>query len=182
MAKRNVPIINGRRMQHVPDMGVHGRDIVRSINPDSGRRVVLERGIKVETVNPKKHYSKRELLDRKGRGVKITEIPERTKGYSPTFAGRRSDLSKRIISEQVYDIAGSLYTDGVDFDTDNADWLVIPRFRLPPIWKHVARTAPLLVVFPDGIPSTATRGLLLAGLRPRFAQRASVSRRVPRRR
>ncbi|MGH8498122.1 MAG: hypothetical protein ACRERV_04845 [Methylococcales bacterium] len=60
------------------------------------------------------------------------------------FGGRRDALSKRIITEQVYDVSEYLFKQGIDFDEENARWMVVPRFNLPPNWHSIARsTAPM---------------------------------------
>lgn len=76
-------IINGRRIDpnEIPDAGVYGEQIIRSAKPSEGRRIVIEKGTtQFETIDPRRRYSKSDLLDKKGRSVKIADIPDRTKG------------------------------------------------------------------------------------------------------
>jgi hypothetical protein len=152
-------IINGRRVTNVPDSGVYGSDLIREMRPGSGRRVVVQKeGLNFSTIDPSRRYTKRELIDKKGQPVKITTIPDRSKG---SFEGRRTPLSKQIITEQVYDISEHLFKEGVDFDEDDADWLVVPKYRLPGLWRDIAATAPLLIVFPTEYPERPPVGFYL---------------------
>lgn len=106
-----------------------------------------------------------------------SEMPERRKGIgffsqllaqlnSPTaapnngiFGGPRDDYSRAIITEQVYDIAAKYVRGNVDFDVENADWLVIPNFRMPTMWK--VPTSPLMIYFPTNYPAIAPIGFYL---------------------
>lgn len=152
-------IINGKRVQiPSPKDAVRGRDIINQVNPRDGRRPVIQRGINVETIDPNKSYNKRELLDRKGKPVKATTIPDRTKG---SFWLSRSELSKKIITEQVYDMALECFKDGVDFDEQDAHWMMVPKYILPPMWHNIAKTTPLMVVFPTEYPELPPIGCYL---------------------
>lgn len=154
-----MPIINGRRVTNVPSGGVYGSDIIREMGEGGGRRVVIQKeGLSFETIQKDRRYSKADLIDRKGNPVRVKSIPDRTKG---SFGGQRSALSKQIITEQVFDIAENLFKDGVDFDEQDADWMVVPKYFLPPIWHGIARTVPLLVVFPTEYPSRPPVGFYL---------------------
>ena len=152
-------IINGRRVSNVPHSGVYGKELIDEMKSGSGRRTVLHRsGMQFETIFPGKRYTKRELLDKKGQPVKIMTIPERTKGG---FGLPRDPLSRQIITEQVIDVAEHLFKQGVDFDEDNADWLVVPSYFLPRNWHHIARSTPLLIVFPTEYPTLPPIGFYL---------------------
>ena len=89
---------------------------------------------------------------------KIASIPDRSKGGS-IYDGRRSNYSRAIITEQVHDVALNYVQGNVDFDEDNADWMVIPKFRMPKTWG--VTTAPLLIVFPPEYPTTPPIGFYL---------------------
>jgi hypothetical protein len=154
-----VAIINGRRVTNVPSSGVYGRDIIKETGGETGRRVVIQReGLGFETVQSARRYSKADLIDKKGNAVRVKSIPDRTKG---TFGGARSAVSKQVIKEQVFDIAEHLFKDGIDFDDENADWMVVPKYYLPQIWHGIARTVPLLIVFPTEYPSRPPVGFYL---------------------
>lgn len=72
----NSIIINGRR---VPvGNGVHGRDFANAAGP--GRRPVKIGGGRTQLLDPARFYSPDELVDKHGRPVKISSIPDRTKG------------------------------------------------------------------------------------------------------
>jgi hypothetical protein len=155
-----MPIINGRRIP-VPPSGMSGREIIKQVRPQAGRRTVIrEGGVAFKAINPNHHYTSSELYDRQGMPVKVATIPDRTKG-SVTFGAPRSYDSKRIITSQVFDIAEHLFKRNVLFDEDNADWLIIPQYRLPPIWHSVARTSDLLIMFPTEYPLLPPIGFYL---------------------
>lgn len=72
--------IENGRLVDVPDGGLHGEELVNALNPGRGRRVVMGSGIKVETVDPRRRYSKSELVGRGGKPIMVKEMPDRTKG------------------------------------------------------------------------------------------------------
>jgi len=153
-----MPIINGRRVE-IPDSGVYGEELQRIAGDQLGRRTVIkEKGTSFKTIESNKVYKKSDLFDKHGNPVKITTIPDRTKG---SFGERRSKLSKQIITEQVYDIATHLFKSGADFDEENADWMAVPQFYLPRIWHSIARTTPLLIMFPTEYPEIPPIGFYL---------------------
>jgi hypothetical protein len=153
-------IINGRRITNIPDAGAYGEAIIEEMKLQPGRRPVLKKPEGFEQIEPRKLYRKRDVLDRKGRPLGVTDIPDRTKGDGTLFGGQRSRLSKAIITEQVFDLQENLYNDerGLDFDMDNADWMVVPRFRLPQLWHDIARDTPLLIMFPTEYPAVPPIG------------------------
>ncbi len=153
-----MPIINGRRIQ-VPPSGLSGQNLIQQLNPGPGRRPVMQQSGFFKSVQPNYVYKPQELFDSHGNPVKITTIPDRTKGI--TYGGDRSFLSKQIITEQVYDIAQNLFKKGVSFDEENADWMIANQYMLPPIWHHVAQTTDLLVIFPTEYPDLPPVGFYL---------------------
>jgi hypothetical protein len=119
-------------------------------------------------------YHESDLVDKKGRPIKIDTIPDRTKGNFLTdlfgtasapvdslFWGNRSDYSKTIIREQVYDIAEHCFKSGVDFDDDNCHWMQVHKYILPEVWHNIATTTPLLVVFPTQYPELPPIGFYM---------------------
>lgn len=152
----NFVIINGRR---VPvENHVRGDMLGRMANAGPGRRPVKVADGRSELLDPYRIYSSEELKDHRGRPVKISSIPDRTKG-SPLFTGYRDTRSAAIIREQVEDLAGKFVHGNVDFDEDNADWMVIPKFHMPPEWG--VAYAPMLLVFPREYPVTPPIGFYL---------------------
>ena len=150
-------IINGRRVK--ADAGVFGRQILDEMKVAPGRRAVIQRkGLQFDTVDSDRFYKPDELKDYKGRPVKVSDIPDRTKG---AFGTPRSGLAKRIITEQVHDVAEHLFTQGVDFDEENADWFVAPSYRLPGNWGKVVASSPLLIAFPSEYPAIPPIGFYL---------------------
>ena len=91
-------------------------------------------------------------------GAGFAGMPERAKGGS-LFSGSRSEYSRAIIAEQVEEIAAKFVRGRVDFDGDNADWMIFPAFRLPRIWRRFA--APLMIVFPRDYPTTPPIGFYM---------------------
>lgn len=156
----NYVIINGRKIPVAEK--IKGKDLIDKLDVKPGRRPVVQRGMNVDRIDSEKIYSKNDLIDKKGKIVKIGTIPDRTKGF-PTYWKERSDLSKRIIKEQVYDMALNLFKDGVDFDEENADWMIVPKYILPKIWHDFAETTPLMIVFPTEYPELPPVGFYLHG-------------------
>jgi hypothetical protein len=161
-----MPIINGRRVS-VPPAGVYGEELMREAGNRSGRRTVIKgSGLDFKPIQATKIYKDAELYDKKGNPVKIELIPDRSKG---SFGVKRSKFSKQIITEQVYDIATHLFKSGVDFDEDDADWMTVPEYRLPSIWRSIAKTVPLLIVFPTEYPELPPIGFYMKADIPQSA-------------
>lgn len=153
-------IINGRRIDpNSIGNGIHGSELARYANPGPGRRAIVELNGQVETLQPGKLYRTRDLVDRQGRGAKLTTMPDRSKGHS--FGGRRSAQSKRVITEQVIDVAEHLFKQGVDFDEDDAHWMVAPNYALPRRWHGIAQRTPLMIAFPREYPALPPVGFYL---------------------
>ncbi len=152
-------IINGRRII-VPPAGITGQNLIQQVNPGPGRRPVIQQGVAFRPIQPGYTYKPAELFDKHGNPVKITTIPDRTKGMV-TYGGERTSLSKQIITEQVYDIAEKLFKKGVSFDEEHADWVIANQYVLPPIWHNVARTTDLLIIFPTEYPELPPVGFYL---------------------
>jgi len=73
-------IINGRRMNYSGN-SVSGQDIIDASGPAPGRRpVIRSHGMEFQQVQPGKLYGAGELTDKRGNPVKVTTIPDRTKG------------------------------------------------------------------------------------------------------
>ena len=149
-------IINGRRIDPTSiGSNVHGSELVRHAGAGRGRRAIIENSGRVETIDPLRTYRRDELIDKRGRGAKITSMPDRSKGYG------RSAESRRSITDQVIDVAQHLFQQGVEFDEDNAHWLVVPDYPLPANWTHIARTTALLIEFPREYPMLPPIGFYL---------------------
>ncbi len=147
-----MPIINGRRvdLNQVPNSGVYGREMIREISAGANRRPVIQDGLVFKPIDPNRRYEVKDLKNKKGQGVTVTSIPDRTKGG---FGGYRDASSRRIIREQVYAVAEHIFKQGVDFDEETANWMVVPNYRLPKRWHDLAgSTTALMVVFPDEYP------------------------------
>lgn len=149
-----MPIINGRRV-NIPSPTIEGQALIEMVNPGNGRRAVILSGMDAKTIEPNKKYS---VVDNKGREVKASSIPDRTKG---SFWGVRSEHSKKIITEQVYDLAENLFKKGLDFDEEMAHWMMVPKYVLPEIWHDISNTTPLLIVFPTEYPEQPPIGFYL---------------------
>ncbi len=153
-----MPIINGRYIV-VPPRGITGEDIIQQLKPAPVRKPIMEKDGSFSAIDPKRTYKPDELFDKDGNPVKITTIPDRTKGT--TYGGNRSFLSKQIITEQVFDIADKLFEQGVSFDEQHADWMIANKYRLPQAWHNVARTIDLLLIFPTEYPAVPPVGFYL---------------------
>lgn len=153
-------IINGRRIDpRSIGSGISGKELTEQAKAGPGRRPIIESGGRVRQIDENRFYSKQELIDKQGRGAKVTSMPDRSKGTS--FGGCRAAESRALITEQVVDIAEKLFTQGVDFDEEQAHWVVIPRYRLPPRWRHIAPSTPLMVAFPLDYPAEPPIGFYL---------------------
>ena len=73
----------------------------------------------------------------------------------------RDDLSRIIITEQIIDVAENWYPKGIDFDEKNCDWVIFPDYKLPESWHHIAKTSPMMVVFPTSYPAIPPVGFYL---------------------
>lgn len=153
---RDFIIINGRRIPC--DGGMRGSDIVRAAGVSSGRRVVSVGMGKAEAIDPDRVYTSNDLKDRHGNPVKIKTMPDRTKG-APLFFGPRHQQSRQLITEQVFDVAQKYATSGLDFDEEDAHWMIFPQFRLPRNWSR--RSAALMVIFPTDYPVIPPIGFYL---------------------
>ncbi len=72
-------IINGKRV-NVPDQ-VTGKELKNKVKRNQkGRRIVKIDGMNIENLDDYEVYTKKELTNKKGKPVKITSIPDRTKG------------------------------------------------------------------------------------------------------
>lgn len=153
-------IINGRRIDPgTIGAGVRGSELLRHTGVGPGRRPILECNGKVEQIRPTRHYARHELVDKHGRGAKVTSMPDRSKGHS--YGGQRPAESKRVITEQVIDLAEHLFRQGLDFDEDDAHWMVVPSFRLPKRWHGIAERTALMVVFPREYPALPPVGFYM---------------------
>jgi len=157
-------IINGRRINpnNIPHSGVYGREIINQSGNGgkSNRRPVLQKGgLQFESIDPNKKYSKNDLQDKNGYGVKISDMPDRTKGAS--FGNGRTPLSKHVITEQAYDLAENLFKQGIDFDEEGANYIVIPNYSLPKNWHHIVRSTALLVMLPKEYPAKPPIGFYM---------------------
>src|SRR6266581_6960798 len=74
-------IINGRRIQ-VPPGGITGQNLIQQVNPGPYRRPVIQQGTAFRPIQPGQTYKPEDLFDRHGNPVKITTIPDRTKGIT----------------------------------------------------------------------------------------------------
>src|SRR5207244_10997692 len=124
-------IINGRRIQ-VPPAGITGQDLIQQMNPGLGRRPVIQQGLAFRPIQTGYTYKPADLYDRHGKPVKITTIPDRTKGMV-TYGGGRTSLAKQIITEQVYDIAEQLRKRRVSCDDAHAAGMLASEYDSPPI-------------------------------------------------
>jgi hypothetical protein len=74
-------IKNGRLVGEIPNSGLYGQDLIDELRPGSGRRAVIGKGVKVETIDPRKRYTKSDLISIKtGKPVMLRTMPDRTKG------------------------------------------------------------------------------------------------------
>ena len=152
-------IINGRRIDpnSISNNGIRGSDLIAHARAGYGRRPIIESGGRVSQIDPNKRYSASELVDKRGRGAKLTSMPDRSKGYGST----RSSDSWQIITEQVHDVATHLFRQGVDFDEEGANWMVVPDYPLPPAWQGIARSTALLIDFTKDFPMRPPVGFYL---------------------
>jgi hypothetical protein len=149
-------IINGRR---IPVQGtISGHELGNAAGAGYNRRAaIVGKGLETQAIDPNRQYSPNDLRDRYGKPVKIQSFPDRYKG--DIFDGWRSQFSKDLITEQVYDLAFNFAKGGVDFDEEQANWLVIPRFGMPNVW--CVPFSPLMILFPTDYPNIPPIGFYL---------------------
>jgi hypothetical protein len=82
-------------------------------------------------------------------------------GLKPSIGESLSVVSKRIVAEQIADIASQRYESNVEFDEENADWVVFPNFILPSNCKQKARSVALMTLFPKEYPEVPPRGFYM---------------------
>jgi hypothetical protein len=148
-------IINGRRMP--VDGGISGMELQQAVGAGQGRRPVMYDGMNAQTIDPGRYYGPNDLIGRNGKPIKITSIPDRTKGG--IFDGRRNEASKQLIRRQVFDMAANFARSGLDFDEDDSNWVIFPHFRMPKGWG--VDQAPLMVLFPTDYPLVPPIGFYL---------------------
>ena len=168
-AREQYIIVNGRRI--ACGNGISGFDIAAAAGNPRKRRVVKIAAGQVQKIDASHYYSPEELMDRNGRPVKISTMPERTKGgFIPgsvntqnPFSGFRSAFSRHLILDQIDDVARNFFKAPLRFD-ENADWVVFPTFRLPGNWS--VPTAPLMILFPTDYPAVPPIGFYLPDTLP----------------
>ena len=87
-------IINGRRIQ-VPPAGITGQNLIQQVNPGPGRRPVIQQGLTFRPIQSGNTYKQADLYDRHGKPVKITTIPDRTKGTHGSIPLPRHSISRK---------------------------------------------------------------------------------------
>ena len=157
--------INGKRVEIegpvsgalLANEATHGR---------AGRRAIMtdKQGVSNRNIDRNKIYNPEDLKRDDGKPIRITTIPERVKGADiepvGTFFRTRSVLSKRLIRDQVYAVAGHMFKgQNITFDEDQAHSVIIPRFILPLGWKP--KTTPLMVIFPVEYPYLPPTGFYI---------------------
>lgn len=136
--------------EEIPEDGMSGTELLKGVRVGRGRKAILSSGSKVEQVQHGRHYSKRELINKRGRAVKISTMPDRAKGGS--FRQGPNIHSQQIIREQVESVSDKFFNRTMSFDESNARWAVVPHYILPEKWHHITCKTPLMVVFPDEYP------------------------------
>lgn len=146
-------IINGKRVSIPTPMEVQGSQIKKGTKLKENRRLVIEKNDNsFESIEDDGIYSLNDFS-------KISNIPDRTKG---NFFQVRSKFSKEIIKNQVIDLGTKLFKNqNLQFDEENCDWLVIPEYKLPKNWHHLAKNTPLLIIFPTEYPNNPPIGFYL---------------------
>ncbi|MBU1345202.1 MAG: hypothetical protein KKD66_26625 [Proteobacteria bacterium] len=90
---------------------------------------------------------------------------QQTQLQNNLFWGQRTALSKKIITEQVTDIAKNRFKNDVSFDNKEAHWMVVNSFLLPSIWHYmpgvVNNRTQLAIVFPTDYPRLPPIGFYL---------------------
>jgi hypothetical protein len=92
------------------------------------------------------------------RQLSASENPAKQKSIVPSQSGPQN-RQFRIYSEIMMIAPHFSKPDGVCFDEENCDWLMIPKYPLPAKW--FARWAKLLIIFPEGYPITPPIGFYL---------------------
>jgi len=157
-------IINGKKVEITGS--VSGETLINEAtggNPNR-RAVISEKDGNKRTIDPNEIYRPGDLKRDDGKPIEIRDMPDRIKGadYEPagTFLKPRSELSKNLIRDQVYNLAALRFKNqSIDFDEDGAHSMVIPNFTLPKGWTP--KTTPLMIVFPVEYPSLPPNGFYI---------------------
>jgi len=75
------------------------------------------------------------------------------------FHSRPADRTERIRAEILMVAPHFSRHEGVCYDEENCDWLMIPKYPLPEKWQN--RWCKLLILFPEGYPITPPIGFYL---------------------
>jgi hypothetical protein len=75
----------------------------------------------------------------------------------------RGDRRRRFITAQVHQVALQYSGDGIGirFDEDQCNWLLVPRYKMPPRWQQEVMS--LLIWFGPSYPDTPPTGFYLSG-------------------
>ena len=149
-----MPIVNGKRVMNLPS-SVNAQDILNAVGETRiGRKVLVERPEGFKTVD---NNHKQKL----GKDDKVKIVPIRVKATQYSYGGRKSDLQKQIIWDQIVDLEQKLFKDGIEVDPE-FNWIKV-NYRLPEAWANVneRKTVPLLLILPDEFPDLPTNGFYL---------------------
>ena len=154
----NGQIVNGKRI-NLPSSAT-AMDIVRASGrpADLGSRAVVRVGARGnERLKPGMSYAIQP-------GDKFLVGPDRVKGSGESYFGRKSDVAKALIADQVRDLSEKMFKQGnVELDED-CNWVVFDRFFLPEAWAKANpghRTVKMMLIFPDQFPELPTNGFYL---------------------
>lgn len=156
-----MPVIfaNGKRVM-IPAPVTTSQDIVKATTateePDM-RAVMRVTDTGIERLDPTRvhHVS---------HGDRFVVGPDRIKGSTDGYFGHKEDWRRRVIADQVRDVAHGLFHDSEVVLDDKCNWVVFSGFELPQRWAAVNpghRFVKMMLVFPDAYPEVPTNGFYL---------------------
>jgi len=145
--------VNGKVVSNLPQY-VTANDVKDAINENRPERLVL---LKTKSgFNTLDSYRKTYVPN----DAELKIVPKRIKAFA--FRGYKSEMTKRIIEDQVNVLVEKIFVHGIKIDPDY-NWIMIHSYRLPEAWRRNNRVnnVPLLIVIPDEFPALPPSGFYL---------------------
>jgi len=160
--------INGKLVE-LSSSRVKGSELIEyATGGNPGRRAIISdtRGVHNTRIDPHRYYRESDFRKPGGKPVEIRSMPERVKGASEiypagTYFKPRSDVSLKVITEQVLYLAGHLFNgQDITYNDKSGHTMVIPNYKLPRGWSP--KTTSLMIIFPVEYPNLPPNGFYIS--------------------